>query len=126
MHKNVHIPSNSHTEPLPSSIDSWARGIVPQQSNSSLQSKISTAEPVPILPFIASMSATAASEQQGEDVTDSQQKQHRISVQSETNTSISKLFNVTQVLLMYSLSLSLTPPPHTHHTPSQSPFSLLW
>ena len=78
---------NSPTEPLPSSIDSWARGIVPQQSTSSLHSKISTAEPVHILPSIANMSSTTA-EQQGEDVTDSQQeKQRRKSILSETTTS---------------------------------------
>ena len=84
----IHCPPLSlPPEPLPSSIDSWARGIVPQQSTSSLQSKISTAPPVHILPFITSVSVTTT-EQQGEDGRDPQQeKQRRKSILSETTAS---------------------------------------
>ena len=79
----------SPTEPLPSSIDSWARGIVQQQSTSQLQSKIDSAQPVHILPFMIDTSAAAQSEQQGgEEVTDShQEKQRRKSLLSVTTTS---------------------------------------
>ena len=90
---HVHLIFNfliplSPTEPLPSSIDSWARGIVQQQSTSQLQSKIDSAQPVHILPFMIDTTETAQSEQQGEEGTDShQENQRRKSLLSETTTS---------------------------------------
>ena len=82
-------------EPLPSSIDSWARGIAQQSSSTSLQSKISSAEPVQIQhpTHIIAFSESQGNGQEVNEMTDfsvshqERHMQHRTSVQSETNTS---------------------------------------
>ena len=100
---------NSPAEPLPSSIDSQAWGIVPQQSTSSLHPRspllnlytsyhlslacqqllLSSKERISLAqPTLAGLPARVGYARLGEDVTDSQQeKQHKKCILSETTTS---------------------------------------
>ena len=80
---------------MPSSIDSWARGIVPQCSTTSLQSLVLCAEPVHIQTSEESITARLRDDQEHQvnEITDFNASQqgtmlHRTEiVQSETNTS---------------------------------------